>query len=261
MSVTPFKGSRGPAIRALDAWVPASSPHRKMHQLLSDEERARLATIASIVRFEKGTEIYREGDHAEALFNIISGVVKAYKRNPDGTDHILAFWFPQDLFGLSEGASYVSSIKALTPVTAYRIPTAALRSRLSTDPLLEFHLIVKLCYELRQAQRHAFLLARTHTIPKLTMFLQMLEELQAASGEPTNEIYLPMNRSDIAEYVGTSLAAVSRAFRTLAAQGIVETRNRRHVKIINRGAFDKLAGHVSLRGTVNSSGPAATKGT
>src|SRR5271157_1926276 len=107
MSVTPFKGSRGPAIRALDAWGPASSSQRKMHQLLSDEERARLATIASIVRFEKGAEIYHEGDRAEALFNIISGVVKAYKGNPDGADHILAFWFPQDLFGLSEDASYI----------------------------------------------------------------------------------------------------------------------------------------------------------
>jgi CRP-like cAMP-binding protein len=244
MSVTPFKGIRGPAIRALDNWGVGGSTHGKMHQLLSDEERARLATIASIVRFEKGTEIYREGDQAEALFNIIGGVVKAYKRNPDGSEHILAFWFPQDLFGLSEDSRYVSSIKTLTPVTAYRIPLSALRSRLSSDPLLEFHLIVKLCYELRQAQRHAFMLARTRTIPKLTMFLQMLEEMQAANAEPTNEIYLPMNRSDIAEYVGTSLAAVSRAFHALAAKGILQTRNRKHVKIIDRAAFDKLAGNV-----------------
>ncbi len=76
------------------------------------------------------------------------------------------------------------------------------------------------------------------------MFLQMLEEMQAANGEPTNEIYLPINRSDIAEYVGTSLAAVSRAFHALAAKGIVQTRNRKHVKIIDRAAFDKLAGNV-----------------
>jgi hypothetical protein len=30
----------------------------KMHQLLSDEERARLAVIASVVRFRKGAGIY-----------------------------------------------------------------------------------------------------------------------------------------------------------------------------------------------------------
>jgi len=30
------------------------------------------------VRFKKGEEIYHAGDRAEAIFNIISGVVKSY---------------------------------------------------------------------------------------------------------------------------------------------------------------------------------------
>jgi CRP/FNR family transcriptional regulator len=47
------------------------------------------------------------------------------------------------------------------------------------------------------------------------MFLQLLEQIQAARGERSTEIYLPMNRSDIGEYVGMSLEAVSRAFRSL----------------------------------------------
>jgi CRP-like cAMP-binding protein len=37
-----------------------------VHQLLSDEERARLAVIASIMRFKKGAEIYREGEPADS---------------------------------------------------------------------------------------------------------------------------------------------------------------------------------------------------
>jgi hypothetical protein len=46
------------------------------------------------------------------------------------------------------------------------------------------------------------------------MSLQMLEQVQAAKDETTNEIYLPMDRSDIADDVGASPAALSRAFRT-----------------------------------------------
>jgi hypothetical protein len=34
------------------------------------------------------------------------------------------------------------------------------------------------------------------------MFLQVLEQLQAAKGEETSEIHIPMDRSDIADYVG-----------------------------------------------------------
>ena len=68
----------------------------------------------------------------------------------------------------------------------------------------------------------------------------MLEQLQAAKEEPVNEIYLPMTRSDIAEYVGASLPAISRAFRTLITRGILRARNRQHVKVIDHGAFVKL---------------------
>jgi CRP/FNR family transcriptional regulator len=216
-----------------------------MHQLLSDDERARLAVIASVVRFNKGAVIYREGDRADAVFNIISGVAKACQQETDGAEHIVAFLFPDDLFGLPLEGRYVNSIKTLTPVTAYRLPVTALRSRLSGDAALEFHVIAKLCHELRQAQRHAFLLAGRRTLSKLAMFLQMLEQLQAARGEAASELYLPMDRTDIAEYVGVSLEALSRAFRTLTTRGILHCRNRRHVKIADRDRFDMLAGSVS----------------
>jgi CRP/FNR family transcriptional regulator len=102
-----------------------------MHQLLTDDERARLAVMASIVRFKKGEIIYREGDRADAVFNIIRGVVTAYKEAPDGTEHIVAFLLPDDLFGLSAERRYANSTKAITPVAAYRLPITALRSHLS----------------------------------------------------------------------------------------------------------------------------------
>jgi CRP-like cAMP-binding protein len=235
----------GPAIRACDPWIRRDPHSGKMHQLLNEDERARLAAIATVVRFKKGDQIYSEGDPAVAVFNIIGGVVKAYRQGPNGTEQIAAFLFPEDLCGLAHEGRYANSIKTLTPVTAYRIPITALRSRLRTDAALEFHVIAKLCQELRQAQRHAFLLANKRTLSKLALFLQMLEQLQAAKGEVTNEIYLPMDRSDMAEYLGISLPALSRGFRTLTMWGILQSRNRRHVKVIDRGAFDMLAGNVN----------------
>lgn len=235
---------RGPAIRAVDPWASSTG---KMRQLLSEEERARLAVIASIVRFKKGAEIYRGGQRANTIFNIISGVVKAYKIERDRSEHITAFLFPDDLLGLSEEGRYTNSAKAITPVTTFQIPVSALRSRLSTDASLEFHVICKLCQELRQAQRHAFLLAQRQALSKIAMFLQLLEQLQTARGESTTEIYLPMTRSDIGEYVAMSLGAVSRAFRSLTARGIIKSRDRRHLKIMDRAVFQALADDVAHR--------------
>jgi hypothetical protein len=58
-----------------------------------------LATIVSVVRFKKGAEIYRSGNPAKAIFNIISGIVKSC--SGDDPSHIVAFLFPGDVFGLS----------------------------------------------------------------------------------------------------------------------------------------------------------------
>jgi CRP/FNR family transcriptional regulator len=197
--------------------------------------------MASIVRFKKGEVIYRENDHADAVFNIIIGAVAAYK-TADGSEHIVAFLLPDDLFGLAAEGLYANSTKAITAVSAYRLPVTVLRGRLTKDAELEFHVICKLCQELRQTQRHAFLLSQRSAVTKVAMFLQMIEQLQIARGEQTAEIALPMDRSDIAKYTGLTLAAVSRAFRNLTTRAIIKVRDRRHVSIIDRTTFDKIAG-------------------
>lgn len=230
--------THGPAIRGVDPWASTAG---KVRQLLSEEERARLSVLSSIVRLNKGEEIYREGQRADAVFNIMTGVVKAYKTATDGSEHIAAFLFPDDIFGLSEEGRYTNSTKALTSLVMYRFPVPALRSRLAKDADLEFHVICKLMHELRETQRHAFLLARRRALPKVAMFLQLLETLQSSKGERKADIYLPMNRSDIAEYLGMSLEAVSRAFRGLTTRGIIKSRNRQHLKIVDRGTFDKIS--------------------
>jgi CRP-like cAMP-binding protein len=228
---------QGPAIWAIDPWNPAAGGIR---QMLTANERSSLAAIASIVQFRKGEIIYREGDHADAIFNIIRGAVTTYKKAPNGSEHIAAFLLSDDLFGLSEAGRYTNSAKAITHVDAYRLPVTALRSCLYKNAELEFHVICKLCQEVRQTQCHAFLLSQRRAVSRLVMFLQLIEQLQIWRGEQADEIHLPMDRSDIGEYIGTTLPAVSRAFRSLTARGIIKVRNGRHVRITDRNGFENL---------------------
>ena len=223
-----------PAMRSIEPWA------RGGRQLLSDDARARLAGIASIAQFEKGAVIYREGDPADAIFTINAGVVTAYRKAGKGSEHIVAFLFPGDLFGLAEDGGYANSVRAAASGTAYRLPLPALRNQLSKDTELVSHIVCTLCRELRQAQGHALLLGRRSAKSKLAMFLQFLQQRQAARGEQMTEIALPMSRSDIAGYVGLTLPALSRAFHSLAARGIIKSRSLRQVSIADRNAFDEL---------------------
>jgi CRP-like cAMP-binding protein len=228
----------GPAIYAVHPWVPGNPVAR--HQLLSDREQAMLAKIASIVRFKKGDEIYKEGDAAQAMFNIVSGVVITYGKTAD-SEHIMSFLHQGDLFGLSEEGRYSNAAKAATPVVAYKLPLPALRRILDGNPDLDVNFIVKLCEGLRSAQRHGLLLSQKKATIRLAMFLDLQEHLQIGRGEPASEIYLPMDRSMIAAYLGLTLAALSRAFRSLTVKQVISARNRHHIKILNRDAFNRVA--------------------
>jgi CRP-like cAMP-binding protein len=232
----PPKG--GPSIVAPALWGSASGNPR---HLLSDEQRAQIALISSLARFRRREKIYREGDRADAVFNIITGVVKSYKSLPGARQLIVSFLFADDLFGLAEEGRYVNSAEAVTSVSVYQIPVTALEGRLRKDPSLDFHVICKLCHELCEAHRHAFLLSRHRAPAKVGLFLQMLENYQAEKGEGAEEIYLPMSRSDIGNYIGISLEAVSRSFRALSTGGVIAFRNRRHIKIIDRARLNEIA--------------------
>jgi CRP/FNR family transcriptional regulator, anaerobic regulatory protein len=234
MEKTIVWGGDGPAITAAEPWTAAGG---QKAQLLG----ASLADIASIVRFKKGAVIYRVGDRSDAMFNIIMGVVTAYRETPNGGEHIAAFAFPKDLLGLSEEGRYINATRAATAVTAYRFPVSALRGLLLRDPELEFHFICKLYHDLRQAQWHALLLSQRRADSRLAMFLQFIERSQVAKAEPPVEIFMPMSRSDVAEYVGLTLAALSRAFRSLTTRGIIKVRDLRHISIVDRDAFESLS--------------------
>ncbi|QAY96823.1 hypothetical protein CWB41_14665 [Methylovirgula ligni] len=241
------KRMAGPEIYAVHPWVLGNLGKGARHQLLSDDERARLSKIASIVRFKKGEEIYRDGDEADAAFNIISGVVATHRKEGDG-DNVASFLYPGDLFGLSEEGCYVNTARAATPVVAYKMPLLAVRRMLDSNADLDVDVIIKLCEELREAQRHAMLLAQKKAITRLVMFLDLQEHLKTSRGESAPELYLPMDRSNIAAYLGLTPAALSRAFRTMITDGIIAFRDRRHLRILDRDAFNRLADNLSENG-------------
>lgn len=236
-----MKHAAGPAIHAVHPWVPGNPERSVRHQLLSDNERAQLAKIATIVRFGKGEQIYGAGDQADAAFNIVSGIVAAYRPLSKDTDHVVSFLYPGDLFGLSEEGRYANATRAATAVTAYKMPLPAVRRILDNNADLDVDIIIKLCEELREAQRHAVVLAQKRAATRLAMFLDLQEHLQAARGGPQSEIHLAMDRSSIAAYLGLTAAALSRAFRTLASKKIISSRNLHYVKVLNRDAFNRLA--------------------
>jgi hypothetical protein len=125
---------RGPSIMVPALWTAGENSGRP----LTAEEQALLAVISTIVRFRRGERIYAEGDRADAVFNVITGVAKSYRTLPNGRQHIVGFLFADDLIGLAQNGSYVNSAEAVTAATLYRIPTPRFKPGFATIPTSMF---------------------------------------------------------------------------------------------------------------------------
>jgi CRP-like cAMP-binding protein len=229
-----------PSLRTMSA---AATGAPAPAQLLTNRQRQQLAAIATRLRLRPRMTIYESGSPARWVFAIDSGVVKTFRDLPSGKRRVTAFLFARDIFGLAEDGKFVNTAQPVTEVTLYRFPIEALEEALRADGNLQFQFLLKLTHELRQAQRLNVALTRRDAAGKVAMFVSMLER-QSPRADPASAIAVPMSRSDVANYVGLSLEAVSRATSELVRRRIISTPDRHSVRILDRARFDRLVGAV-----------------
>ena len=208
-------------------------------ELLSDAQSEQLMQSAVVREFPARTIVYRAGARADSVFIIGRGVIKSYRDLASGRRRITVFLFARDLFGLAEAGHYVNTVQTITPVRAYEIRVDALTELFRREPDIELQFLCKVVHVLRDAQHHAIMVGRRDAMGRLTMLLRMLQKQGPAHGRAG--IPLPMTRSDIANYLGLSLEAVSRASRRLERQGIIEFVGRHEARVVDRQRFEAIA--------------------
>jgi len=221
--------SDGPSISSEPFGAAASADTRR----LTPDQRERLARIASPASFRRGELLYRQGEAATAVYNVVHGVVSAYRVLPSGRRRVFAFLFPEDLVGLAVKGRYVNTAQAVTAVSAYRLPVRALDALLRRDAALQYRFFCKISHELREAQHLAIVLARRDAVGKVGSFLHRLGQEPTATRAGNGRIFLPMSRTDIADHLGLTLESVSRVFADLERRRIVHFTDARHVRVLD----------------------------
>jgi CRP-like cAMP-binding protein len=216
----------------------AGAMAHRSKRLLTAAQRRRLMALATTVRLRPGMTLFREGDALSDIFVVGEGLVKAFRELASGQRRIVAFLFPRDVFGLAEHGRYVNTAQTVMQSVIYRIPNESLAAALQGDADLQFRFLCKVTEKLREAQRQAVLLGRPDAIGRVAMFLKMLEPDAASTRDPL--IPLPMRRTDIAEYLGLSLEAVSRATRTLVLRKIVAFVDGHSARVRDRAGFESI---------------------
>lgn len=202
-------------------------------QLLTPAEQKAIAAMSRLVELKRDTTLYWEDEPSQFVYNIIAGAVSTYHLQPNGLRQVTSFLFPGDLVGLSRAGKYVTTAHTLTAVVAYKIPYHALESLVHRDPKLDTALLCKLCDDLRRSERHFMKTTQHEALSRVAAFLVWLAGFNVDVEPDPYDLYLPMLRQDIADYLDLSIETISRAMHELEQQGAIRRDTPRHLHILD----------------------------
>jgi CRP/FNR family transcriptional regulator len=212
---------------------------------IADQDLGRLAAVAVVREIERGETFIEEGEPAQDFFNITRGTVKLFKLLPDGRQQVTGFASVGHFLGLAVSDTYAFSAEAIEPVQLCRFSRPKLHGLLHDFPVLEARLLQTACNELVAAQEQMLLLGRKTARERVASFLVARSNYARPCGEPADHVALPMNRSEIADYLGLTIETVSRTFSRFKADRRIATPSHAEVVILDRPWLDRIASGVA----------------
>ena len=207
---------------------------------LETSDLSMLEKLTQRQHIDQGASLIVEGDPAESVYTVLSGMLKLYKIMPDGRRQITGFLIPGDFVGLAFGDDYIYSAEAVVPTTACRFGRSQFNNLLKEHPTLERRLLSIVSTELAAAQEQMLLLGRKTAKERLASFLLALAERTGTADRAM--LSLPMVRLDIADYLGLTVETVSRTFTQFRKSDLLTNVDKDGCKIVSKDALAAVAG-------------------
>lgn len=189
-----------------------------------------------------GQSLFHQGDRADWVFSLTSGIVKLYADLSDGRRQIVAFHFPGEFIGFSHSGYYHCTAEAVTAAKLCKFEAARFKQFEQSRPELGRSRQDRVTGDLVATQHRIVLLGRATARERLASFLYDVFQRGQGSGDASaNLVYLPMARGDIADYLGLAKETVSRELSTLRRCGVILRRSRSVFEILDVGRMARLA--------------------
>jgi len=206
----------------------------QIENLLSQKEQNRLREIATVLEYSRGgLTIFSEGEDAHFVYAVDEGVVRISRHAENGQRQILAFMVPGDLFGIPDSGVYVNTVETVSAARLYRFPWQQLVRIMMEEPRLQLNLLVRVAYDLRQAQRQIMILGQQNTDQRLAFLLLDFLRHPEFFDERDGRLRLPINRFDLADYLGIARETAVRALAKLERDGLLRRIDSETIQILD----------------------------
>jgi CRP/FNR family transcriptional regulator len=171
----------------------------------------------------KGDVLFHEQDPAEAMYAVVTGQVKLVRYSPGGKEMLLHLVQPGQTFAeaaLFGSGTYPATAVALTETRLWCLPRRRLEELIRRSPDLGLALVGSISVWTRKLAAKLELLTQRRVEERLAVYVlgrAAGRDLQAGTSVALTE---PKNL--IAAQCGTAPEVLSRTFRRLEAEGILE---------------------------------------
>ena len=220
---------------------------------LNNKEADSIKEFSSLKKFSKGEIIFFDTEPYTGIYGILEGVVKIYKISKEGREHLIHLEHPGSTFGevpMFENFSGITEKERTYPANAMALEAGMVVVKIPVKPFTEFikqnndaclKMLSSFAKRLRFLNTHIENLTLGDVTKRLSIYLVTEYDKKISSNSPvTKSLELGISKYDLASHLGTINETLSRVFKKLQNESILEVRGKT-IDIIDFPALKKYS--------------------
>ena len=199
---------------------------------LEEDQMKEITKTIQAVSYKKGDHIYHAGDQSDSLYIVNQGRIRVYRLSENGKEQVVRILMPGDFTGelsLFNETTYDAYAEAMIETKICLIKRSDFQDLLIKYPTISLKVLSEFSKRLSQSEKQTTRFATEKVDTRIALFLAECIE----QGEENKDIILPMNRKDLASYLGTTPETISRKFAELEDKGLIRQIDNKTIKIID----------------------------
>jgi CRP-like cAMP-binding protein len=192
---------------------------------LDNDELKKIVDMTGNKIYKKGDLLCREGEKSDTLFIINEGGVKISKLTKDGKEQIIHIYTSGDFFGelsiFNNNQTYNFDVYAISDLKICTLTKQNMDDILMSNPTISLKILQVITNRLTQTENLAQNLATNDAEIRIAYMLLELTEKYGVVTDNGIQVKLPINREEMASYVGVTRETISRKLTIFEELGIL----------------------------------------
>ena len=190
--------------------------------------------------YGKKQKVYKEGNHADNLYYVISGKVKTYKINDDGKELVTDLFNQGDFLGyipLLEGGSYKDNAEAMEETELAVIPKKEFKELIENNKEVSQKFIKLLAKNISEKENHLIGLAYNSLRKKVADALVLVHKKYSCP--KTGVFVLDITRESLATIAGTATESLIRTLGDFKNEKMIDI-NDGKITVLDQKRLERL---------------------